>query len=611
MKKPLSLLLTLLLIFTMCVGLISCANTSAPENDQGANGPNDDNQDANNPSNDNSESDNPANKPFRVDLEGYVANIGNATALGISKKAKSNASPVATRRTGFSGIRLLSTITLLDNKKTEEKNYIVMSTTDYDANAPEADQTGLTKVSFTKIVTENVTTETSGSKVIKAHKDGLSFHAIKGFTYSVYEGDTLVYSGVCDNDENDANSKIGTILLGALTDKVDYTVKYSGIGTETTITQDDIKGEIDKLYVVNGYTFISFVPEGQSQRPNASELTYDVNGVAIYDKEGYYSNDERQSFVIDNATGYVYPIKDTGIEKIENNLIIIAGRIYDIRVTENDELQFYTVVQNETLTISHYYKDIYGNKYIQNEEIDAFDEEHKTIYYTESQKVHLFSNEGVVIKVYTEIIKDEENNYVRTEQKYYKVTSDFAEGSIGEDEVYTFGDKKNGYPRSYAIIEDGYFYSVCAGYEGSAFRVNLETFETEESPSPFYYTGQNGFYFDHKTVVTYHYGKSGSGGVYNLYFADLYGENALPHDDEFGYNPNLDLGTFAEKLLDDIKIETVGDVFSCEGWKFRKTTLTETVYYQIIVGEDGKPQIVSENYIAPKESVITLQPINK
>ena len=46
----------------------------------------------------------------------------------------------------------------------QNKNYIVMSTTDYDANAPEADKTGLTKVTFTKIVTENVTTETTGTK---------------------------------------------------------------------------------------------------------------------------------------------------------------------------------------------------------------------------------------------------------------------------------------------------------------------------------------------------------------------------------------------------------------------------------------------------------------
>ena len=46
-------------------------------------------------------------------------------------------------------------------------------------------------------------------------------------------------------------------------------------------------------------------------------------------------------------------------------------------------------------------------------------------------------------------------------------------------------------------------------------------------------------------------------------------------------------------------------------WEFRKTTLTETVFYQVIVGEDGKPKIVDETYVAPKHDVITLQPLNK
>jgi hypothetical protein len=259
------------------------------------------------------------------------------------------------------------------------------------------------------------------------------------------------------------------------------------------------------------------------------------------------------------------------------------------------------------LTVSHYYKDIYGNKYIQNDYLDVFDEENLTVYYTENKKTHLFSNEGVAFKEYKEIIRDYSGNYIRTDRKYYKVVKDFAEVAIGKDENYTFVDNTDYYSRSYGVIEDGYYYFVS---NSGAFRVNLESFETETSPSPYYYTGDNGFYFDHKTVVTYHYAKYGD-TVYNLYFAELYGENALPHDDVFYYDHNLDICSFAEKLLDDIKIETAGDVFSCKGWKFRKTTLTETVFYQVIVGEDGRPKIVSENYVAPEKQTITLQPLNK
>ena len=604
MKKALSLLLVLAMTFSLCIGLISCGNSNNPGGDNpSANNPGDDNPSADNPGGDNPSAD----KPFSVDLAGYVANIGNATALGISKKAKASVSPMASYGTKNSGVQLLSYNTLASDKDTEDKNYIVMSTTDYDANAPETNETGLTKVTFTKIVTENVTTEMNGEKLIKAHKDGLSFHAVEGFTYSVYDGDTLIYEGVRDNDANDADNKTGKILLTNATDKVYYTVKYSGIGVETTITQDDINGEIDKLYVLNGYTFISFVPMGQSLRPDDNQMNYDSNGVAFYDKVNYFSNNSRQSFVINNATGYVYQIKDVSLDEIKNNLIIISGKIYDMRITDNGELQFFTVVRNETLVISDYHKDIYGNKYIENNELDVFDEENNTVYYTKNKNQYLFSNEGVAIKVITEIIRNDRNDYIRTERKYYKITDSFAEVSIGNDEKFLFTEKINESPKFYAIIEEGYFYMVS---EDAAYRVNLENFEIEESPSPFYYTGQNGFYFDHKTVVTYHYAKYGD-TVYNLYFANLYGENALPHDDAFYYDHNLDMGTLAEKFLDDVKLERVGDLFSINGWKFKKTTLTETVFYQIIVGDDGNPKIVDETYVAPEREVITLQPLNK
>ena len=68
---------------------------------------------------------------------------------------------------------------------TESKNYIVMSTTAYDSNTPEADKNGLTKVTFTKIVTEDVTTETTGTKYVVATEGKLSFSATEGFTYTV------------------------------------------------------------------------------------------------------------------------------------------------------------------------------------------------------------------------------------------------------------------------------------------------------------------------------------------------------------------------------------------------------------------------------------------
>ena len=369
MKKTLSLLLALVLTFSMCFSLISCGNT---------NNPSDDNSTANNPSDDN-----PAQEPFSVDLAGYVANIGNATALGISKKAKASATPMASSRTNNSGIKLLSYSTLTSDKDTEDKNYIVMSTTDYDANTPEADETGLTKVTFTKIVTENVTTETTGTKYIIANEGSISISATEGFKYTVYYNDSLVYNEVQDNDSNDEDSKIGVIVLDNLIDGMEYEVNYKGIGAETTITQDDIEAEIDKLYVLNGYTFISFVPNGTSQRPHDDALTFDTDGIAYYDKCNYFSNSARQSFIIDNNTGYVYQINNFNIKEIQGGCLLSANDnfIYDFKINANDEVEIFSLFQNDTIVWYSCFKDKYGNKFIQNNRLNTYDATTNTYFY--------------------------------------------------------------------------------------------------------------------------------------------------------------------------------------------------------------------------------------
>jgi len=576
MKKAVSTILLLTLTFAACIGLVSCmgnTNTNGDNHDGGDTG-------GDNP---------PANEPFVVNLAGYVANISNATALGISKNTGSTVSPVAAYDRANSATQLLSISTLSSENNNKNKNYIVMSTTDYDANAPEVDETGLTRVTFTKTVTENVTTEVTGTKVIKAHKDGLSFHAIEGFTYSVYEGDTLVYSDVRDNDENDSNSKIGKILLDDLTDKVDYTVKYSGFGVETTITQDEINGEIDKLYVLNDFTFISFVPEGQSQRPEDNALNYDPDGVAAYDKIGYCSDATRQSFVIDNSTGYVYQIKDVSIEEIKNNLILISGKIYDMRITESDDLEFYTVVQNEKIEIIDFFKDVYGNKYICNNKIETVDYDNDTVYYKPPQQnegeKYLFSAEGVAVE----------------RSALTKITANFVSDVIGAHEKYFFDEL--------CVIRDGYFYDA-----RSFHRVNMLSGEIDGSCSWIFGLCDISYAFlDVDTILLYTKDDCNYLGLKPdcLYYNDLYGEHKIT-------DPQVVLDRlafeYAVELLSDVEAVNISSCYApgnYENWLVEKTTLTETTYYKIIKGENGNPQVVDETYIAPEQDVITLQPLNK
>jgi len=69
MKKAISLFLALSFTFSLCIGLISCGGSNNPS--------------GNNPGTNNSGDNNSPSEQFSVDLTGYVANIGNATAIGI------------------------------------------------------------------------------------------------------------------------------------------------------------------------------------------------------------------------------------------------------------------------------------------------------------------------------------------------------------------------------------------------------------------------------------------------------------------------------------------------------------------------------------------------
>lgn len=592
MKQTLSLFLALVLTFSLCIGLISCGNT---------NNSNYDNSSENNPGGDDPNGDNSASKPFIVDLEGYVANIGNATALGISKKAKASASPVASYGTKNSGVQLLSFNTLASDKDTEDKNYIVMSTTDYDANSPEADETGLTKVTFTKIVTENVTTETTGTKYIIATEGAISIAAVPGFKYSVYYNDSLVYNEVQDNDANDKDEKVGVIVLNNLIDGIEYKVDYKGIGVETTITQDDINGEIDKLYVLNGYTFISFVPLGTSQRPDDNQMNYDSNGVAVYDKANYFSNNSRQSFVIDNATGYIYQIKDVSIDEIKNNLLLISGKIYDMRVTESDELQFYTVVQNETLTISDYFKDNYGNIYIENDYLEVYDQANNTLYYKpsvdtyyEHQKTYNFTREGYVLKI------DYSTSCICP--SVVKVGPNFTEEAITiNDDLYI---------DELLLVKDGYFYNT---REFKRTNLIVHTHAKDDYSCSWIFLGWHDNikydFVDYQTVIFYIEKNSYDNVAQpkSLYYQNIFGSTRIndpqiPEEGDTFQNSIL--------LLENVEVEAMGGLF--ENWRFKKITISSTIYYQIVVDENGVPTSVnSETYVAPERDVITMQPLNK
>lgn len=615
MKKTLSLLMALILTASLCIGFASCAGNQGPH-DQITKDPNGSNS--------------KPTRPFKVDLAGYVANIGNATALGISDTVGANASPAAVYGKDGTGVQLLSVGAPISDKDTESKKYIVMSTTDYDANAPEADQTGLTKVTFTKIVTENVTTETIGTKYILASNGAISISAVEGFHYSVYLDDTLIYNEVQDNDTTDKNSEAGIILLDNLTDGVEYKVEYRGQGVETTITQDEIDGEIDKLCVMNGYTFISFVPIGTSERPtDTQDLKKDANGYIAYDLENYFSNSARQSFVIDNATGYVYPIKDVTIQKLHNNLLSINGLVYDYNVVD-DNLNFFPLFTNQTITVVDYMKDTYGNNYVLTDKLETYDEATGTTYFIKSANVEYFlSPKNTVLYL-------SHGTYEREDFSLKEINSNREFVSLDKD---TEMNVNFGFEWSWAM-NDWKFTRVSGGYayfhgisragmgDTSYLRYDLVTEEYEYAELGIYgdswvLNALNSVWIDDNHVVFYTDLVDGKG---RLYTAQIWGENGA------GTNVSADNGEHKKPVYnnsawlqaylnrtDELKpvlllencVQEIWNNHTYSDWKLSVSSLTSTEYYKIAM-IDGEVRIVNaSNYVAPAPQNYTLYPLNK
>ena len=580
MKK----LIILLLVAVMCLSLAACNNgdTETPSG-----GENTENNGDMTTDNDNS------NKKFSVDLEGYVANIGNATALGISQKQNDGVSPVMSK----GGIELLSFAKLSSNEDSESKNYIVMSTTEYGANTPEADKNGLTKVTFTKTITENFTTETTGTKYITASEGQITILAVKSFTYTIYENETLLYESIQDNDEIDTNDHEGVIVLTGLVDGTEYKVDYQGIGEEITITQDEINGEIDKLYSAGGYTFISFVPEGLAGTLNGK---FDYYGVDTYHKTEYVSHEMRQSFVIDNITGYIYKIDGFVVDMVcMNGIVRRNAKYYDMTVDQNGDLVFKQVVQNETVTVYRVLKDKYGQLFVYNDTFDALDAENNTLYST--NPFYFLTEEGDVIylkpsKTYWNTEHWSPDLYEGDVPKEYEAIKKIANGmkecDISKNEIYhliipqgkTSGEEGSDEYCTIGKIQNGF--AIITGPNLST-RVNISTLESE-------HTGNYRWTLTVNQALILQQG--------NLYYGDIWGEKSFLS----GNTQNLHL------LLENCSKVEPEHGGTATTIRFIQTTFTSTIYYKIILDENDVPHVVnSETYVAPEKEVITLQPINK
>ena len=544
------------------------------------------------------------------ELSSYRLDLSGATALGIMKNDAGFTKGSQTARS-------------LARDYHQEQSYLVMSTTEFSHDATDIPTEDLVAVSFSKVIYEEFETITEGEKTIVASRltnesedARISFYSNDGFFYSVYKGDECLIDSIQDNDALDESSLDGVIEIHGLEDGVEYLVKYKGYGTETVITQDEIDGEIDKLYVDKDFTLISFVPKGTSARPNVVKYkeneSFDCDA---YDLEGYFTDDMRVSFIVVNDTGKIYELPEDKVFAVHNRVIYedSMGPVA-FSVGEDDELIITPLVRNTTIEVIDFFRDTYGKYYVLNDALDGVDPQNENVLFFRWAGKYVPAKNGKVLKFdYSRVVFAEAPDI--TDVCYVGESFD-DEIPIGLDESvdinylpydgYGDGYFYTGYAK-YICIEDGYLYTL---NDGSWYNYGRFDLETKEMLDLSFSTGgsYSGFvgHLDHKTILL-GWDQANEEKTFALYCFDVYekavGLTDLPHE-----------YIQSKVMLPQINYTNYSDYNDCWhpfDWEFRVDGFDETKYYQVIPdesAESGYSVIETKNYVAP-EIYLILQPL--
>jgi hypothetical protein len=489
----------------------------------------------------------------------------------------------------------------------------------------------------------------------------ISFTAFEGFTYQIQFDEKVLLEELVDNDNNDSNFKKGVITLFGLTEVLLYDVIYDGYLILEEISQEEVDGQVDKLFVLNQYTFISFVPLNQNPRPSNYELILDYDGVATYDKVNYFSSSTRQSFVIDNNSGFIYNIQNTTITNLSGGCITMSNSSfpYDLRIDDNDNLQFYTIFTNNTVKNYGCFKDKYGHKYINNNKFNFYDQETNTYYYVFSDS--RYNEETIANQGKTNFLLTDKNEAIKIEyllglsetsssnrilsikridlnnehkdlnledsfKVYYKIQS--ASGNYLNSPyngLWTIHEVKNGIAFGFrnTIVENFFNYSVQINFFDGP---NSSTFSyTNHANDPYRFLTD---YLPDYDILVFRnrrrqvlYTKNFMSSIYSYFI-----ENKEPNFDNFDGNPQFWIDTtslYTTVQTDDLDYsdlfphnttKLLDDTIISNG-KVEAQTLQGNTKYDFIpeyVNDEWiiKPY-VSGTYVAPPPTIVTFQPINK
>lgn len=471
----------------------------------------------------------------------------------------------------------------------------------------------------------------------------VTYSAYENVIYSLYDSENnIVVDSIDINDSKNLSKNKEIITIGGLVEGEIYSLKYQGQIEETVVTQSQIGGEIDKLYVYdNRFTFISFVPYGTTNRPADSELRYGSDNIAYYDKSDYYTSNDRVSFVIDNYSGYVYKLENFNIGYIYNNLFVTNDfdYVYDFEIDENNDLKIYALYSNKDIGFVDFGKDIYGNKYISNTKLNYYDENTNTTFF-----VNVHSNN--LIEILTKGEYDAHNWHTDNETYHFicKLLDEerykFNDLSARDDVYLYTSDKRilhtsskdwlDGNPKfnsffyllgenskDMEISQNQDFYVECKYGNGNSSGIkvlNNNVYVIQWSQEKFY--GQISFY---DAIVKYDLDTMQYSIFRNLtvygsdyyvnhdYFLDYMVILVYDKGDNSLYKDNFFEDGTREKILEDISI-------SEDGMSLIKYGVNGNEYYEVIVEKiNGEVKAcaykVGEYVAEPK--IIIIQPINR
>lgn len=387
-------------------------------------------------------------------LDNYVADVANAKSLGIKKQQKNNTSRKAQESSDTEINVLVKEENVIDgnnvslredgtievkftNINTKTKLHDVEEEMYVNARSNEKENTNIISIDNNVVVQSNVDYEYRllvGEEVFEDWKcseystisfdissltdeeknminiESRSLDAVinlplySEFKYEIYDKDNVLVKEYLA-DKNVADNEI--ISLYGFVEGETYLVKYFGKGTIEEIEQSEIGAQVDKLCVVDDFTFISFIPNSATPgivRNNEEYLNLDIEidteGDYVYDKTNYFDSTDRRSFVIDNRSGLIYSLNDVTIDSIHNGLFMINGSklIHDIRITNENEIEFYPLYKNDSIDVFEYMKDKYGNHYIVNSQVNTYNEATNTTFMklTNSTNYYLTENKEVI-----------------------------------------------------------------------------------------------------------------------------------------------------------------------------------------------------------------------